>query len=204
MKVPRIAQAMTDIDDDLIAGAIEYHRVPLSTRFFRSQILKACACFLLVAVMVSTIFLGRKTESGPVSPFVLAAYAASSDDGNTTSSTLLQGMKVPISTFETTNGLRGFVISCNKEDDERESSISVISSVEYAAFEEIVGIAVDPTQDYFFYIPDDTAEKPYVFPLFLSDKDTNLICQYEITIDDVEGSYYAELTEVSIVERVTQ
>lgn len=203
MKVPRIAQAMTNIDDDLITAAIEYKRVSLSTRLFHGPILKACACLLLVVVTAGTLFLTRRSENSSLSPFVLTAYAVSDDGTSTTSSTLQQGSKVPISSFETTNGLRGFVISCNKEDNERESSISVITGNEYVSFDEIVGIAIDPTQDYFVYVPSAGEEKPYVCPLFLTDEEKNLVCQYEITITDVEGIYYAELTEVSVMERVT-
>lgn len=35
MRTPRIVDAMNYIDDDLVSWAVEYRRVPLSTRLFR-------------------------------------------------------------------------------------------------------------------------------------------------------------------------
>lgn len=204
MRIPRIVEAMTDIDDDLITGAIEYRRIPLLTRIFHSPGLKGCACLLAVAVVFSTIIYIGKNQHSKLSPFVLTAYAVSSEDNHTTASTLEKGKKVPISTFEWTNRLMGFMVSCNKENKNQPSSVSIISGVDYDSFEEIMDIAVDQTQDYYFFVPGETEEEPYMFPLFLTNKEKNLICQYEIAITEVDGDYYAELIEESIMERGTK
>lgn len=205
MRVPRIVDAMNYIDDDLVSGAVEYRRIPLSTLFFRKPFLKACACFVAIMLVFGLIYF--RDENGDVvsSPFILTAYAASLDDNTTIANVLEQGKKVPISRFESENGLTGFVVSYNKADDGMPSSIAIISAGNNRDhIEEIVGIAADPTQNYYFFIPGENEADPYTLPLFLTDTEANLICQYKITIEQIDGCYYAELIEESIMERVVK
>lgn len=205
MRTPRIVDAMNYIDDDLVSWAVEYRRVPLSTRLFRKPFLKACACFLVIALIFGVAFFRGEDSNVVSSPFILTAYAASQDGGSATANVLEKGKQVPISTFETTNGLTGFVVSYNKADDGMPSSIAIISAGDNRdSIDEIVGIATDPTQNYYFYIPGESEVEPYTLPLFLTDTEANLICQYKITITQIDGSYYAELVEESIMERVTK
>lgn len=205
MRTPRIVDAMNYIDDDLVSWAVEYRRVPLSTRLFRKPFLKACACFLVIALIFGLAFFRGEDGNVVSSPFILTAYAMSPDDGNAITNTLEKGKQVPISRFETDNGLIGFVVSCNKANDGLPSSIAIISAGNNRdSIEEIVGIATDPAQNYYFYIPGENEVEPYTLPLFLTDTEANLICQYKITITQIDGSYYAELVEESVMERVTK
>lgn len=206
MRTPRIVDAMNYIDDDLVSWAVEYRRVPLSTRLFRKPFLKACACFLVIALVFSVAFFWGEDGNVVSSPFILTAYAASPDDGSTTTNVLEKGKQVPISKFETESGLSGFVVSYNKPDDSLPSSIIVFTADNSVQeqIEEISGITNDLTQNYYFYIPAENEVEPYTLPLFLTDIEANLICQYKVTITQTDGSYYAELVEENIMERVTK
>ena len=206
MRTPRIVEAMNYIDDDLVSWAVEYRRVPLSTRLFRKPFLKACACFLVIALVFGVAFFWGEDGNVVSSPFILTAYAASPDDGSTTANVLEKGKQVPISRFETESGLSGFVVSYNKPDDTLPSSIIVFTADNSVQeqIEEISGITNDLTQNYYFYIPTENEVEPYTLPLFLTDIEANLICQYKVTITQIDGSYYAELVEESIMERVTK
>lgn len=206
MRTPRIVEAMNYIDDDLVSWAVEYRRVPLSTRLFRKPLLKACACFLVIALVFSVASFWGEDGNVVSSPFILTAYAASPDDGSTTANVLEKGKQVPISRFETESGLSGFVVSYNKPDDSLPSSIIVFTADNSVQeqIEEISGITNDLTQNYYFYIPTENEVEPYTLPLFLTDIEANLICQYKVTITQIDGSYYAELVEESIMERVTK
>lgn len=206
MRTPRIVDAMNYIDDDLVSWAVEYRRVPLPTRLFRKPFLKACACFLVIALVFGVAFFCGKYGNVVSSPFILTAYAASPDGGSTTANVLEKCKQVPISKFETESGLSGFVVSYNKPDDTLPSSIIVFcadNSVQ-EQIEEISGITNDLTQNYYFYIPTENEVEPYTLPLFLTDIEANLICQYKVTITQIDGSYYAELVEENIMERVTK
>lgn len=204
MRKPRIVDAMNYIDDDLVSWAVEYRRVPLSTRLFHKPFLKACACFLVIALVLGVAFF-RSEDGKAVSPFILTAYATSLDNDSTTANVLEKGKQIPISKFETTNGLTGFVVSYNKADDDIPSAIAIVSAGDNRdSIDEIVGIAIDPTQNYYFYIPGENEVEPYTLSLFLSDTETNIICQYKITITQTNGGYYAELVEENIMERVTK
>lgn len=206
MRTPRIVEAMNYIDDDLVSWAVEYRRVPLSTRLFRKPFLKACACFLVIALVFDVAFFWGEDGNVVSSTFILTAYAASPDDGSTTASVLEKGKQVPISKFKTESGLSGFVVSYNKPDDTLPSSIIVFTADNSVQeqIEEISGITNDLTQNYYFYIPTENEVEPYTLPLFLTDIEANLICQYKVTITQIDGSYYAELVEESIMERVTK
>lgn len=206
MRTPRIVDAMNYIDDDLVSWAVEYRRVPLTTRLFRKPFLKACACFLVFALLFGVAFLRGEDGNVVSSPFILTAYAASPDNGSTTASVLEKGKQVPISRFETESGLSGFVVSYNKPDDSLPSSIIVFTADNSVQeqIEEISGITNDLTQNYYFYIPTENEVEPYTLPLFLTDIEANLICQYKVTITQIDGSYYAELVEESVMERVTK
>lgn len=206
MRTPRIVEAMNYIDDDLVSWTVEYRRVPLFARLFRKPFLKACACFLVIALAFGVAFFWGENGNVATSQFVVTAYAVSPDDGNEITNTLEKGKQVPISKFETESGLSGFVISYNKLDDSLPSSITIIATDNSSQnrITEISGIANDPTQNYYFYVPGENEIEPYTLPLLLTDTETNLICQYMVTITQIDGNYYAELVEENIMERVTK
>lgn len=203
MRIPRIVEAMQYLDDDLISEAIEFRRVPLHRRLFRKPFMKACACFLVIALVLSISFF--RDEGGNVvsSPFILTAYAISSEDGSATANVLEKQNQVPISRFETSTGLTGFVFSSNKSDNTQPSSITILSAGSSdKQIDKIVGLMNDPTQNYYIYIPGENEVEPFIFSLFISDEKTNSVYQYQITIAQNDGSYYAELSEENIIERI--
>lgn len=204
MRTPKIVDAMNYIDDDLVSWAIEYRRVPMSIRLLHKPFLKVCACFLLIALIYGVVFWRDETGNVVSSPFILTAYAISPDDGSTITNVLEKDKQIPISRFVTENGLTGFVVSCNKSDDDMSSSITIMAADNNSQVRiaEISGITNDLTQNYYFYVPGETEVEPYMLPLFLKSADGNLICQYKITITQIDGSYYAELVEESIMERI--
>jgi len=206
MRTPRIVDAMNYIDDDLVSWAEEYRRVPLFTRIFRHPVLKACACFLVIALVLSITFFWENGGNVVSSPFTLTAYAISPEDGSAIANTLEKSKQVPISQFRTENGLSGFVVSYNKPNNGQPSSITIIATDNDSQnrITEISGITNDPTQNYYFYIPGENEIEPYTLPLFITDEEANLICQYKVTITQIDGNYYAELSEERIVERITK
>lgn len=149
-----LVESMGYIDDDLLVESIEYQSVPLLHRVVRNAVLKICACFVIVAALIfGLVFINSNEDNGIASLFVLTAYAAEDEEDVVSSNALGMGKAVPISVFETTKGVKGFVFSCNKEDEDASTSIVIISNGNYYDhIEEIVGITIDPTQNYYFYI----------------------------------------------------
>ena len=205
MRAPRIIDAMNYIDDDLVSGAVEYRRTPVMFRLFRKPLLKVCACFMVIAAILTAIFLWRGEDNIDSLPFVISAYAMS-EDGTAIATSLEEGERIPIDIFETDGGLRGFVVSCQKADDSETSSVTIISNGVFAeeSITEISGITNDPTQNYYFYIPGDNESAPYTMSLFRTDKETGAFYQCVITVTQINGSYFAELTEENITERVVR
>lgn len=207
MRIPRIAQAMTDIDDDLITGAMEYRRDSTIQKFFCSPILRACACIVLSVFIFGTSIWVKHNNSEIESPFILTAYAYSTEDNQVSTDKLRIGQKIPVSLFETEDGVQGFLISYNKKDKEESSfSIVIISNDEEAPLhaERIRGVELDATQNYYFFVPAKDETEPFNFPMFLTDREKNLACYYELSISEDGGDYYAEITDQNISKRVTE
>lgn len=204
MKIPRMVDAMNEIDDELVSWADGYRRATKVNRLAREPVWKVCECVFAFVLIIGMVCFWSPDSKKSVSPFVLTAYAFS-QDGGASANVLEQGRQVPISTFETTGGLMGFVISCNKIDDDALSSVAIISNGTYQdGIDEIVGIATDPNQNYYIYIPGENEVAPYTLPLFLTDEDANIVCQYKIMVIQVDNSYYAELVEEGVMERTTK
>lgn len=205
MKTPRIVTAMNYIDDDFVSWATEYQRTPSSICLFRKPFLKACACFFAIVLIFGFAFFHGENSNVGSSPFILTAYAKSLENGSTTTSVLEKGKKVPISRFETENGLIGFVVSYNKQNDSQPSSIAIISAGQYdKQIDEIIDIADDPTQNYYFYIPGENEVEPFILHLFITDEKNKSECQYQITISQTDGAYYAELVEENILQHIAK
>ena len=132
-------------------------------------------------------------------------YAAAAD-GTAEAEVLREGGKIPISLFETAEGLSGFVISCSKPDESLPSSVLILASGQsnQGHITEIRGIAEDSTQNYYFYIPGEEEAWLYQFSLFMDDTEGNIVWQYHIIITQADGSWYAEMRVRSAAERVTE
>lgn len=197
MRTPRIVDAMNYIDDDLVSWAVEYRRVPLTARLFRKPILKACACFLVFALLFGVIFLRGEDGNVVSSPFVLTAYAVSDEGADAVATELKKGTKAPISSFATDSGVAGFVFSTPNTNDEMPASISIITNGNYYAhIQEIVGIAIDPEQNYYIFIPGETEVQPYTVFISSVDLASELVYEYTLSISQQGEEYYAELVDL--------
>lgn len=205
MRTPRIVDAMNYIDDDLVSWAVEYRRVPLSTRLFRKPILKACACFVVFALLFGVAFLRDKDGNVVSTPFVLTAYAVSSDDADAVATELQKGAKAPISSFVTDSGVSGFVFSTPNTNDDMHASISIITNGNYYAYiKEIVGITIDPEQNYFVFIPGENEVQPYIVFFSSADLGAELIYEYTLSISQQGEEYYAELVDLTIRDAIVK
>ncbi|MCD7752837.1 MAG: hypothetical protein LUI10_14060 [Lachnospiraceae bacterium] len=194
MRIPRVVKAMQYLDDDLISEAIEFRRVPLHTRLFRKPLMKACACFLVVAIVFGIAFFNSGNDDGITSPFVLTAYAISPDDANVVMTELEQGVSVPVSYFETNSGISGFVFSCENTANDTAASISVITHGNFNEYiNEIVGIAIDPSRNYYIFIPGETEVIPYTVFISSIDVEEELVYELTLQITQQDNEYYAEL-----------
>ena len=197
MRTPRIVEAMNYIDDDLVSWAVEYRRVPLTTRLFRKPLLKACACFLVFALLFGVAFLRDEDGNVVSSPFVLTAYAVSLDGTDAVATELQKGAKAPISSFVTDSGVSGFVFSTPNTNDDMPASVSIITNGNYYAYiQEIVGITIDPEQNYYIFIPGETEVQPYTVFISSIDLSAELVYEYTLSISQHGEEYYAELVDL--------
>lgn len=199
MKKEDMYNGMTGIRSEYLDEADAY-KAPKRVHWKKWIAVAACFCLMLCTAI--PFFSGKNVSS----PFVLTAYAASSDDDCMVEGILEKGKQIPISKVETSSGLVGFMFSHNKQDN-TVPTIAFLGSVptysenevtlseeQVLDIEELLGHASDPTQSYFFFLPGDTAE-PYTMPLMLHDEENKKVYQYEIEIVEIDGSYYAEIAE---------
>lgn len=203
MRTPRIVDAMNYIDDDLVSWAVEYRRVPLTARLFCKPVLKACACFLVFALLFGVAFLHGEDGNVVSSPFVLTAYAVSHEGADAVATELEKGTKAPISSFVTDSGVAGFVFSTPNTNDEMPASISIITNGNYYAhIQEMVGITIDPEQNYYIFIPGETEVQPYTVFISSVDLDSELVYEYTLSISQQGEEYYAELVDLVTRDRL--
>lgn len=198
MKLPKIANAMNYLDDDLISDAEKYKPQQRERHFFQwTKWRTIAACFLILALISGIIPFVNAPQTFP---FVITAYAM---ENETVGNTMKQGKGVPVTMFQTTTGITGFVFSCDNPDPNVTPSTSIISSgTNYSdKIGEITGISTDPTQNYYIFIPPENHAAPYSFPIFVSDVENEIVYQYNLEIKESDNGYIAELVEVSKMER---
>ena len=200
MKVPRVANSLNYLDDDLISEAMEYK--PKQRRFFRWTKWKtAAACFVLLAVVLGIFPMYNQSTS---SPLVLTAYALEGDSG-ISASAMTEGEHIPVSLFETGTGLKGFVFSYDAPDPKQPASVlirdmnSPITSGE--SINEIAGFDVEQGKIYIYYILAEGAAAPYNLPTFITDMKHDMVYQFNIVIEERGNGYAAELLKVAQYER---
>lgn len=200
MKVRRVANSLNYLDDDLISEAIEYK--PRQHHFFRWTKWKTvAACLALIVVVMGILPLYNQPT---ISPFVLTAYALEGDNG-ISASTMTEGEYIPVSLFETENGLKGFVFSYDAPDPAQPASVlirdmrSPITSGE--TINEIVGFEVEQGKIYIYYILAEDAAAPYTLPTFITEMENDVVYQFNIVIEESGSGYTAELLEVAQFER---
>lgn len=192
-----ISDAVTTISAEYIEKAADFHVKKKSEKICWGKWIAAAACVCLVLMGI----LQPSTKQPGVSPFVLTAYALEND--NSLSSVAMQeGESVPVSLFETNNGLKGFVFSHDCADTEKSDTIAIMSEGDNAAsIDEIVGLATEQGKQYYFYIPAEGKSALYSFPLFIADESTNTAVQLTIVIEQNKDGFTAKIDDLTVQER---
>ena len=223
MSTDRFTAAMGYIDDDLISDAVTYIPKKKSpVRWIRWVAVAACFC-LIVGLSApglfkdpsvgglesNTIITDAKSEEaesefGVLFPLVLTAYAVEND--NTVSTALLQeGESVPVSLFETDNGIKGFVFSYDITTPGQTSSVSIMTEGEFPGIiYEIAGIEMDKEKNYIYFIPEQSKTTPYFLMIPYSDIEEDMVYEYHLIIEEDEFGYIATVDHVVTHERKSE
>jgi len=216
MSTDRFTAAMGYIDDDLISDAVTYMPKKKSTiRWMKWVALAACLC-LVIGVFAPGLFKDPSvgglesnttiTDAKPeemVFPFFITAYALEND--NTVVAKLInEGEAVPVSLFETANGIMGFVFSYDNPTPEQPSSVSIMTEGEFSGIiYQIAGLEMDENKNYIYYIPEQSKTTPYSLMIPYSDIEKDLVYEYHIIIEEYETGYIATVDHIVTHERKT-
>ncbi len=222
MSTDRFTVAMGYIDDDLISDAVTYMPKKKSpVRWMKWVAVAACIC-LVIGLSVPGLFKDPsvggldtnatitdakpeegESEFGNIFPLVLTAYAMESD--NNVSTTLLQeGESVPVSLFETDNGIKGFVFSYDITTPGQTSSVSIMTEGEFPGIiYEIAGIEMDKAKNYIYFIPEQSKTTPYFLMIPYSDIEKDMVYEYHLIIEEDETGYIATVDHIVTHERKT-
>ena len=222
MSTDRFTAAMGYIDDDLISDAVTYMPKKKSpVRWIKWVAVAACFC-LIVGLSAPGLFKDpsvgglesnttitdakpeEESKLGIIVPLVLTAYAMESD--NVVSTALLQeGESVPVSLFETDNGIIGFVFSYNITTPGQTSSVSIMTEGEFPGIiYEIAGIEMDKEKNYIYFIPEQSKTTPYFLMIPYSDIEEDMVYEYHLIIEEDEYGYIATVDHVVTHERKSE
>ena len=222
MSTDRFTAAMGYIDDDLISDAVTYMPQKKSSgKWMKWVAVAACICLVIGlsfpglfkdpsvgGLESNTIITDAKPEEsesefGVLFPLVLTAYAVEND--NTVSTALLQeGESVPVSLFETDNGIKGFVFSYDITTPGQTSSVSIMTEGEFPGIiYEIAGIEMDKEKNYIYFIPEQSKTTPYFLMIPYSDIEKDMVYEYHIVIEEDETGYIATVDHIVTHERKT-
>lgn len=131
MKSKNFSKALGEINDKYITEATEYQA---KKHHFNWKSLVACAAVIALFFSIAPFLNGGKntTSDGndqevPYVPFAFTAYAIDNDH-NVSSVVMHEGETVPVSLFNTENGLKGFVFSYDlTEPGEQTTSVSIMT-----------------------------------------------------------------------------
>ena len=223
MSTDRFTAAMGYIDDDLISDAVTYMPKKKSpVRWIKWGAVAACFCLIVglsapglfkdpsvSGLESNTIITDAKPEEaesefGVLFPLVLTAYAVEND--NTVSTALLQeGESVPVSLFETDNGIKGFVFSYDITTPGQTSSVSIMTEGEFPGIiYEIAGIEMDKEKNYIYFIPEQSKTTPYFLMIPYSDIEEDMVYEYHLIIEEDEFGYIATVDHVVTHERKSE
>ena len=223
MSTDRFTAAMGYIDDDLISDAVTYMPQKKSSgKWMKWVAVAACICLVIGlsfpglfkdpsvgGLESNTIITDAKPEEsesefGVLFPLVLTAYAVEND--NTVSTALLQeGESVPVSLFETDNGIKGFVFSYDITTPGQTSSVSIMTEGEFPGIiYEIAGIEMDKEKNYIYFIPEQSKTTPYFLMIPYSDIEKDMVYEYHLIIEEDEFGYIATVDHVVTHERKSE
>lgn len=222
MSTDRFTAAMGYIDDDLISDAVTYMpKKKFPVRWIKWVAVAACFC-LIVGLSAPGLFKDpsvgglesnttitdakpeEESKLGIIVPLVLTAYAMESD--NDVSAALLQeGESVPVSLFETDNGIKGFVFSYDITTPGQTSSVSIMTEGEFPGIiYKIAGIEMDKAKNYIYFIPEQSKTTPYFLMIPYSDIEEDMVYEYHLIIDEDEFGYIATVDHVVTHERKSE
>lgn len=223
MSTDRFTAAMGYIDDDLISDAVTYMPKKKSPVSWMKWVAVAVCFCLVIGLSVPVLFKDpsvgglesnttitdakpEETESeyGVLFPLVLTAYAAEND--NTISTALVQeGESVPVSLFETDNGIKGFVFSYDITTPGQTSAVSIMTEGEFPGIiYEIAGIEMDKEKNYIYFIPEQSKTTPYFLMIPYSDIENDMVYEYHLIIEEDEYGYIATVDHVVTHERKSE
>ncbi len=196
MKSEKFSTALGEIDVSYVEEVVNYK----ATHKRKQQIWKlVAACAAVVVLTVGIIPLLNR--GGEVSQgFVLVAYA--SENNVVVAHELQKGASVPISFFETANGLKGFVFAYNKSNPDDVSSVSIMAEGEFPdVIEEIIGLELDKGKNYTLYIPEQGKDFPYSFMIPYTDEVSNKVILCYLLVEEAEDGYSAVIERTEEFER---
>lgn len=196
MNAEKFSDALGKIDVSYVEEVMEFKK----KRKPAQQIWKlAAACVALIVLTIGILPLFNKDKEVP-SDFALIAYA--SQNGTAVENKVQEGVRVPISFFETADGLKGFVFAYNKTSPEEISAVSAVSEGEFSdVLEEIVGLKLGTDKNYVFFIPEQDKGVPYRFMMTYTDMEANLVHFYYLLVEETEAGYSAVIERTESVER---
>ena len=196
MKSEKFSTALGEIDVSYIEEVVNYK----ASNKRKKHIWKlAAACVAVVVLAVGVIPLLNRGHEGNQG-FVLVAYA--SENNVAVEYELQEGKSVPISFFETENGLKGFVFAYNKTNPDDVSSISVMTEGEFpGVIEEIIGLELDNNKNYTLYIPEQGKDFPYSFMIPYTDEAANKVIFCYLLVEETEDGYSAAIERTEEFER---
>lgn len=228
MKSKDFSEALGDINDKYISEANDYRRKKLH---FNWKPLAACVAMLIVFFGIIPFFdAGRTNEpegvsdqEGPYIPFAFTAYAYDAEN-NICSAIMHEGENVPVSLFNTENGLKGFVFSYDlTEPGVQTTSVSILTDgvikndvpdtegslsgtgdagSEYSyVISEIAGLEMEIDTHYTCYVPQQDAVAPFRLMIPRDDFENNTVSEYHLLIEEAENGYVATIEKIVTHER---
>lgn len=196
MKSEKFSNALGEIDISYVEEVVNYNAA--HTR--RMQIWKLVAACVAIVVLAVGIVPLLNSGNDVNNRFVLVAYA--SENNVVIENELQEGASVPISFFETENGLKGFVFAYNKSNPKDVSSISVMTEGEFpGVINEIIGLELEKGKNYVFYIPEQDKEFPYSFMIPYTDEAANKEIFCYLLVEESENGCSAVVERMEEFER---
>lgn len=198
MKSEKFSNALGKIDVRYVEEVVNY-KAASKHKWLMVKIAAACIVFAVITVGIVPFILGNKEES----PFVLTAYAY--ENNTAVENILVVGEKVPVSYFETENGLNGFVFSHAKEKTSEISSISIMTEGEMpGVIDEIVGLELETDKHYTLYVPEQSKGFPYSFMIPYTDEAANKVIFCYLLVEETENGYTAVIERMEEFERIVK
>ena len=196
MKSEKFSNALGEIDISYVEEVVNYNAA--HTR--RMQIWKLVAACVAIVVLAVGIVPLLNSGNDVNNRFLLVAYA--SENNVVIENELQEGASVPISFFETENGLKGFVFAYNKSNPKDVSSISVMTEGEFpGVINEIIGLELEKGKNYVFYIPEQDKEFPYSFMIPYTDEAANKEIFCYLLVEESENGCSAVVERMEEFER---